>query len=120
MESVGQRIKALRKQKKWTQQKLASQVKVSAQVISNWEREYTNPGHDDLSRLAMTLGVSADYILFGQQPNEAQSAKTNTTSTSLTSLFFYELEQLSEEDKQKALEHVKFLRYLAEQKNDYN
>ncbi|HAS01627.1 MAG TPA: transcriptional regulator, partial [Brevibacillus sp.] len=34
MPLIGQRIKELRKQKKWTQQELAARVNVSAQVIS--------------------------------------------------------------------------------------
>jgi hypothetical protein len=35
----------------------------------------------------------------------------------LENLFFYELDKLSEEDKKKALEHVRYLRYLAEKEN---
>jgi transcriptional regulator with XRE-family HTH domain len=33
-------------------------------------------------------------------------------------VFFKEFEKLSEEDKKKALEHIKFLRHLAEQENN--
>ncbi|QDX95363.1 XRE family transcriptional regulator [Brevibacillus laterosporus] len=114
MPTIGLRIKALRKQKKWTQQELAARVNVSSQVISNWERAYTNPNHDDITRLAESLEVSADSILFGKQRPDLVKEATSPYSA-FEALFLSELEKLSEEDKQKALEHVRFLRYLGEQ-----
>ncbi|QDX95351.1 XRE family transcriptional regulator [Brevibacillus laterosporus] len=114
MSLIGLRIKALRIKKKWTQQDLAARVNVSSQVISNWERAYTNPNHDDISRLSEALEVSADAILFDNKRANFVKEATNSYSD-LEALFFSELEQLSEEDKLKALEHVRFLRHLAEQ-----
>ena len=67
METVGERIKRLRKLNNWTQNDLAKRVNVSAQVISNWERSYTDPDHDDISRLAKTFDVTSDYILLGRE-----------------------------------------------------
>ncbi|ATO48306.1 helix-turn-helix domain-containing protein [Brevibacillus laterosporus] len=115
MPTIGLRIKALRKQKKWTQQELAARVNVSSQVISNWERAYTNPNHDDISRLAESLEVSADCILFGNKRPDLVK-ETASSYSAFEALFLSELDKLSEEDKQKALEHVRFLAYLAEQK----
>lgn len=114
MGTIGARIKLLRKNKNWTQQQLASRVNVSSQVVSNWEREYTNPDHDDISRLAKILEVSADYIIFGNDSKDPHR-ETNGQPSDFESLFLQELRLLSDEDKQKALEHVRFLRFLAEQ-----
>ena len=61
--SVGDRIKQLRKSLHLTQKQLADKVKVSPQVISNWEREYTEPGSEDIKLLSEALKQSADYIL---------------------------------------------------------
>ncbi|WP_438312324.1 helix-turn-helix domain-containing protein [Sporosarcina sp. FA9] len=61
--SVGNRIKQLRKNLRLTQKQLADKVNVSPQVISNWEREYTEPGSEDIKLLSKVLNRSADYIL---------------------------------------------------------
>lgn len=63
MDLVGDRIRDLRKEKRWTQVMLAEKVNVSPQVVSNWERNYTDPDHDDIARLAKVFDESADYIL---------------------------------------------------------
>lgn len=60
---IGERIKEQRKGKGWTQKHLATLVNVSPQVISNWERDYTSPDHDDIARLSEVLEVSSDYLL---------------------------------------------------------
>ena len=58
-----ERIRALRKAQKWTQIKVAEKVNVSAQVVSNWERGYSFPDHEDIRRLSEIFNTSSDYIL---------------------------------------------------------
>lgn len=60
--SIGERIKAKRKQSKLTQTELGKLVNVSSQVISNWERGYSEPNHDDVARLAIELDCSTEYL----------------------------------------------------------
>lgn len=60
--SIGARIKAKRKQSNLTQTNLGSLVNVSSQVISNWERGYSDPNHDDVARLALALTCSTEYL----------------------------------------------------------
>lgn len=72
METIGQRIKRLRKNNNLTQNELAKKVNKSAQVVSNWEREYTDPDHEDIIKLSLALNVKSDYILFGEE-NPIQS-----------------------------------------------
>ena len=60
--SIGERIKAKRKQSKLTQTELGKLVNVSSQVISNWERGYSDPNHDDVARLAVELDCSTEYL----------------------------------------------------------
>lgn len=67
--SVGDRIKKTRKNLHLTQKQLADKVKVSPQVISNWEREYTEPGSEDIKLLSEALNKSADYILGDKESN---------------------------------------------------
>ncbi|PLR79295.1 transcriptional regulator [Bacillus sp. V3-13] len=61
--SIGHRIREYRKKRKLTQKELAIKVNVSSQVVSNWERGYTSPGTEDITRLTKVLEVTADYLL---------------------------------------------------------
>lgn len=61
--SISERIKERRKKLHYTQKLLAEKVKVSPQVISNWERGYTEPGADDIAHLSKALECSGDYLL---------------------------------------------------------
>jgi transcriptional regulator with XRE-family HTH domain len=81
--SIGVRIKEKRKQNNFTQKKLADLVSVSPQVISNWERGYTDPDHNDVKRLADALDVSADYLL-GKSDAPSPSATNNNINNALT------------------------------------
>ncbi|PAE20542.1 hypothetical protein CHH80_11055 [Bacillus sp. 7504-2] len=60
--SIGYRIKQKRNEKRLTQSQLGALVNVSSQVISNWERGYTHPNHEDVARLAEALDCSTEYL----------------------------------------------------------
>ncbi|MBO0962381.1 helix-turn-helix transcriptional regulator [Neobacillus sp. MM2021_6] len=59
---IGDRIKQKRKEKRYTQAELGKIVSVSAQVISNWERGYSDPNHGDVARLAEALDCSTEFL----------------------------------------------------------
>ncbi|OLN21616.1 hypothetical protein BTO30_14135 [Domibacillus antri] len=61
--AINNRIKELRKKIGLTQKQLAEKVNVSPQVISNWERKYTNPDHDDVKKLSQIFDCSTDFLL---------------------------------------------------------
>jgi len=61
--TIGEKIKYFRVKKGITQEKLASELFVSYQAVSKWERNETLPDITILSKLAKTLGVSCDAIL---------------------------------------------------------
>lgn len=60
---IGNRIRDSRKRAGLTQKELAKKLNLSAQVVSNWERNYTNPIYEDISNLSNILNVSADYLV---------------------------------------------------------
>lgn len=75
--------------------------------------------HETLKVLAAFLnGVTYEELLEKAgilEDTASPFSKKDKPLSEYESLFFYELEKLSEEDKKKALEHVRYLRYLAEQ-----
>lgn len=57
------RLKALRKEKKITQVKLASKLHYGYTTIANYESGRNQPNIRDLTKLANTLNVSIDYLV---------------------------------------------------------
>lgn len=65
--SVGSRIFQKRNHRKLTQNQLAEMVGVSFQAVSCWERDEYLPETDKLLAIAKALGVSAGYLLEGDE-----------------------------------------------------
>lgn len=63
-ETMGQIIRRLRKERNLTQEELAEQLNISAQVVSKWESESSMPDISQVVPLANVFGVSTD-VLFG-------------------------------------------------------
>lgn len=66
METLGSRLKTLRKTKKLTQQQIADAIGVSKTSVIYWERGDNLPKHESLTALATVLGVDTDYLLYGK------------------------------------------------------
>lgn len=60
---LSQRISELRSAFGWSQVELARRLKVAKQTVSNWENDNIQPSIEMLVRLAMTFGVTTDYML---------------------------------------------------------
>lgn len=66
LETLSSNIRFFRKQKMWTQEKLAEESELSVQAINFFEGKRRWPGEDSLSKIASALGVEV-YQLFIQQ-----------------------------------------------------
>lgn len=78
METLGTRLKALRKEKKLTQQQIADFIGVSKTSVIYWEKGETVPKHESLMSLAKVLNTSADWLLSGKsQPSITNVAKVH-------------------------------------------
>ncbi len=60
---IGERIKALRSERRWSQGDLAAQLGADAGQISRYENGHIAPSADAIVRLAEALDVSCDYLL---------------------------------------------------------
>jgi transcriptional regulator with XRE-family HTH domain len=63
--SFGVRLKALRKQKNWSQKELASKVSIRFQQLNKYESGLNIPPAEMLIKLAQTLDVTVDHLLTG-------------------------------------------------------
>ncbi|MCW0974123.1 helix-turn-helix domain-containing protein [Pantoea sp. JV6] len=71
--TIGERIRARRKELDFTQRSLAKALKISHVSVSQWERDDSDPTGKNLFALSKVLQCSPTWILFGddsQQPEE--------------------------------------------------
>jgi transcriptional regulator with XRE-family HTH domain len=73
MNTLGQRIRSLRKLRRLTQNQLAEEAGITAQAVSDLEIGKThNTGY--LPQLARALGTTAEYLRYGEQVAEPAPA----------------------------------------------
>jgi transcriptional regulator with XRE-family HTH domain len=92
--TFGEKIIALRKQHKWSQDDLAKKIGTSAPIIGRYEREEIKPSIDVASKIADALEVTLDYLL-------GKSEKMNLDKKNIQRL--EAIEQFPEEDKKHIL-----------------
>lgn len=69
METIGTRIKQLRKQKKFTQKHLGKLISVSDVSVLKWENETNTPKLENIHELAVVLDTTVEYLLHGKDPS---------------------------------------------------
>lgn len=101
---VGINIKKRRKELKLTQGELSKKINVSPQVISNWERGYTTPSSDDLSRLAPALDCSPNFLLGIEENNTDEKEFQGFINDPELQVWYKELPKNDEEELRRLKE----------------
>lgn len=70
LETMGQRIRALRKSKKLTQAQLAKIAGVSSPAVTEWEKDGYAPKSESLEAMAAYFGVTTSYLMRGSTGEE--------------------------------------------------
>lgn len=68
--TFGEKLKILRKEKGYSQEEFASLLNVSRQAVSKWESDRGTPETDKLLQISNMFGVTLDYLLKTEIPNE--------------------------------------------------
>lgn len=89
--TFGERIIALRKKKKWSQDGLAKKIGTSAPIIGRYERNQIKPSIEVAKKLAEELGVTIDYLIGGSDKIFDKDLLKK----------IQDIENLSEEDKKQ-------------------
>lgn len=76
METLGIRLKKIRREKKLTQQQLADSIGVSKTSIIYWEKDENIPKHESLVQLAKVLNVTTEHLLYGFMNIEVWDSNT--------------------------------------------
>ena len=70
-QDIGIRIRARRRDKGLTQDELADQIGVSRSAVAQWETGRTGQITGNLSRIAGSLDVSVEYLVYGDDKRGA-------------------------------------------------
>lgn len=63
MLNFGNRLRTLRTNRGWTQEELASQLRLTKSVVSAYETSLRYPSYDILIRICSIFNVTSDYML---------------------------------------------------------
>lgn len=75
LETMGQRIRALRKSKKLTQAQLAKIAGVSSPAVTEWEKDSYAPKSESLEAMATYFGVATSYLIRGDVAGEVLTSQ---------------------------------------------
>ena len=95
---LGERIKALRTEKGWSQGELAQQIETDGRQISRYENGHITPSVEVLVKLAEAFDVSIDYLLLDHAPRRPLRLEDREFVERLEGV-----QQLSEEDRASLL-----------------
>lgn len=93
--NFSQKLKLLRQEKNWTQEKLAEEIGVKRLAVSKYERGQSKPSAETLQKISEVFGVSIDYLL-GEEPKKMSDTVIND-KTLLE--YVSEIEKMGEEEK---------------------
>lgn len=71
---IANRLVALRRDGRLSQEELAARLGVSRQAVSKWERGESSPDMDNLIALARLYGISLDMLLLSEDRSYADTA----------------------------------------------
>ena len=101
--TIGERIRARRKELKLTQKALAKALKISDVSVSQWERDDSEPTGKNLFALCKFIKCSPTWVLFGddaQQPEEYTPDHPPLDDRQLEMLELFDALPESEQDAQ--------------------
>lgn len=70
--TFGEKLKALRKERGYSQEEFAQHMDVSRQAVSKWESDRGTPETDKLLQISTIFGVTLDYLLKSEHSEDGQ------------------------------------------------
>lgn len=98
----GKRLRSLRQSKKLTMKELGKKFNLAESTISGYETGSRKPDMETTMKLADFFEVSIDY-LYGRDDKD-------------DSLFFFDLEGLTEQELEDIKEHIEYVKWKSQQK----
>jgi transcriptional regulator with XRE-family HTH domain len=95
MNSLGERILSLRKQKGMSQSDLAKLIGVSYAQVGRYETKGAQPPAEVLKKIADALNTTTDFLMYGSKDDKAKASLDDEELL----LQFKEVNKMNDEDK---------------------
>ena len=92
---IGEKIRALRTEKNFTQQELANKIEVSKNSVSLYETGKKYPSLVTLCRIATVFNVSTDYLLGLSNARETEFTDLDDIQLDILRKTIHQFEQLN-------------------------
>lgn len=89
MNTIGEKIKAARIEKRLSQSEVAEKLLVSRQTISKWENNVCLPDLDNFQKICELFGLSSSDLLNGESETEVTEKKDEMDSLFFLIPFFF-------------------------------
>lgn len=93
--NFSQKLKRLRQEKNWSQEKLAEEIGVKRLAVSKYESGQSKPSAETLQKISEVFGVSIDYLLAEDSKKLTEKEIKDKTLLEYVS----EIEKMDEEEK---------------------
>lgn len=107
---IGERLRGIRENMHMTREKFSEKIDITDSFLGQIERGERSLSVKTLKKVVKYTGVSADYLLFGNQSNNETIKKINnilTVNSETTSDFIYHIVMYSNEFCKKLTEENK-------------
>ncbi|WP_458414555.1 helix-turn-helix domain-containing protein [Schinkia sp. CFF1] len=105
---LGKRLSQLRKEKHKTQDDMAKLLGITRPAYTAYESGRRQPDYETLHKLAEYHDVSIDYLITG---------KEHVKEEKHSNLFFFDKDDLTEQDIEDIKKHIEFVKWQAKQRN---
>lgn len=111
-----ERLRYLRKQKRLTMKELGDKFSLAESTISGYENGNRKPSPDFIMTLANYFDVTIDYLL-GNTEDPRHNKDILEDAPEAEEVHFAEWDDLTDEQKEKVYNYIKYLRWEADQYN---
>lgn len=105
MESVGERLKRIRKENNYTQDMLAEKLQVEPAAISKYETNRVPIPQENLIRICDLFNITTDYLL-----GRSNTANKEDEKLIIAARSDVDLSELTEDEKKYILDFIKFVK----------
>lgn len=107
---IGERLRGIRENMSMTREQFSEQIDITDSFLGQIERGERSLSVKTLKKVVKYTGVSADYLLFGENTNNETIKKINnilTTNSEITSDFIYHIVMCSNDFCKRILDENK-------------
>lgn len=119
MQTIGSRIKELRRERKLTQAEVGAKTGVSGVAVGHWEKDMHTPKGETLTKLAKLLRTTPDYIISGKKPRPTERHDYEIAETpAIYEVLIKEFDRVPDDMKAAAIKMIQALHQSDSQNNN--